>query len=133
MLSKDQDSQFSFYSVESDIDITGVEKTVILPRTSTLESGDSLLRNMGYLVFTVSEQCQLRCIVIEAERGCVVLCVTENFMVGAVLNKSADITMVDEMMAHAASALEDYFEQLRAVSMKTVEEKIRKGGDGTPG
>ena len=133
MLSKDQDSQFSFYPVEPHTDITGVEKTVILPRTSTLESGDSLLQTMGYLVFTVSERCQLTQIVIQAERGRVVLCVTENFMLGAVLNKNADITAVDEMMAHAASALEDYFEQLRAVSMETVEEKIRRGGDGTPG
>ncbi len=133
MVTKNQGSQLFFYSVEPEVDIHGVEKTIILPRASAQESGDYLLQSVGYLVFTVSEWCQLTRIVIQTGAGSVVLHVTENFLVGAVLNSSANAALMDEILAKAASALEGYFEQFRAVDIKTVEAKIRKGGDGTPG
>lgn len=133
MLTENQNSQLSFYAVEPEADIHGIEKTIILPRVSALESGDFFLRSMGYLVFTVSERCQLKRISIHASEGKVVFHATENFLLGAVLNSSANTALVDEILTRAASALEGYFEQLRAVSIKMVEEKIQKGGDGTPG
>ncbi|MBU7013530.1 MAG: hypothetical protein HXS52_11125 [Theionarchaea archaeon] len=113
--------------------VQGVVRTIIVPKVSTLVSGDYVQRNLGYLIFALSERSSVGRISIEGIEGRVVVHITENFVLGAVLHNDAETGMVDAVLARTASSLEDYLERLKSVSLEMVEQKIRNRSDGTPG
>jgi hypothetical protein len=133
MLGKTVDSEFSFSLPESEEEIQGVQKTIILPKLCALESGDALQRNLGYLVFTLSELFPPKRVLIRTLKGRILVHITENFFLGAVLNEEANAEAIDAMLRAIASNLEEYFMRLKPVSMKAIEEKIKKISDGVPG
>ncbi|MGC1120725.1 MAG: hypothetical protein WBA22_06490 [Candidatus Methanofastidiosia archaeon] len=111
----------------------GVVRTIVIPKVSTLVSGDHVQRNLGYLIFTLSERSSVVRIFIEGIEGRIVVHVTENFVLGAVLRNEADTGLVEAVLARTASSLEDYLEKLKSVSLEMVEQKIKSRSDGTPG
>ncbi|MBU6998662.1 MAG: hypothetical protein HXS41_13890 [Theionarchaea archaeon] len=113
--------------------IRGIMRTIVVPRVSTLMSGDHVQRNLGYLIFTLSKKSSVGRILIEGLEGRIVVHVTENFVLGAVLDNEAKTDIVDAVLARTAANLEDYLERLKSVSLEMVEQKIRSRSDGTPG
>lgn len=111
----------------------GVVRTIIIPKVSTLVSGDQVQRNLGYLIFTLSERSSVVRIFIEGIEGTIVVHVTDNFVLGAVLHTEADTGLVELVLARTAVNLEGYLEKLRSVSLEMVEQKIKSRSDGTPG
>jgi hypothetical protein len=111
----------------------GVVRTIIIPKVSTLVSGDHVQRNLGYLIFTLSERSSVVRIFIEGIEGRIMVHVTENFVLGAVLRNEADTGLVEAILARTAANLEGYLEKLKSVSLEMVEQKIKSRSDGTPG
>jgi hypothetical protein len=111
----------------------GVVRTIVMPKVSTLVSGDHVQRNLGYLIFTLSERSSVVRIFIEGIEGRIMVHVTDNFVLGAVLRNEADIGLVEAVLARTAVNLEGYLEKLKSVSLEMVEQKIKSRSDGTPG
>jgi hypothetical protein len=111
----------------------GVVRTIVIPKVSTLVSGDQVQRNLGYLIFTLSERSSVMRIFIEGVKGRIMVHVTDNFVLGAVLHDEADTGLVEAFLSRTAVNLEGYLEKLKSVSLEMVEQKIRNRSDGTPG
>lgn len=133
MLGKNIRNQFSLQFLEPEEEIQEVKRTLLFPRANSLKSGDSIQRNLGYLIFTLSEKNSPEKICIQAAEGKISVHVTENFVLGAVLTHHADTTLVDEALDRAAHSLEEYLRRVKPVDIELVEEKIKERGDGTPG
>lgn len=106
-------------------DVRGVKETFIFPRVNTAESGNSLQRNLGCLLYGLSEKIPRR-ISIQTLKGKITVLITENFFLGAVLQKDANLSLVEMMLARLASILEDSLQQFKAINMSTLEEKIQE-------
>jgi hypothetical protein len=133
MLSENTQNQLSSQFLEPEEDIQGVEKTIIFPRLNALKSGDCIQRNLGYLIFALSEKYSPERISIQTAEGKINIHVTENFVLGAVLTHHADTLLVDEVLNRAAVSLEEYLRRVKPVDIELIEEKIKERGDGTPG
>ena len=106
-------------------DVKGVKETFIFPRINTTEFGNSLQRNLGCLLYGLSEKIPRR-ISIQTLKGKITVLITENFFLGAVLQKDANLSLVEMMLTRVASTLEDSLEQFKATTMSTLEGKIQE-------
>ncbi|MBU7048305.1 MAG: hypothetical protein HXS54_17880, partial [Theionarchaea archaeon] len=106
-------------------DVKGVKETFIFPRINTAEFGNSLQRNLGCLLYGLSEKIPRR-ISIQTLKGKITVLITENFFLGAVLQKDANLSLVEMMLTRLASTLEDSLEQFKATNMSTLEGKIQE-------
>lgn len=121
--------RFTNTVLELQKDVRGVEETFIFPRINTVESRNSLQRNLRCLLYGLSERIPRR-VSIQTLKGKITVLITENFFLGAVLHRDANSSLVEMMLTRLASTLEDSLQQFKATNMRTLEEKIQKRING---
>lgn len=107
-------------------EVEGVEKTFVYPRVG---EGDSFQRNLEVLVYALPGPGPSR-LSIETVKGFVHVFITEHFLVGAVLRRGANTTLVEIILERMASNLEKHLKTFRGTPSRTVEKQIKRRIDG---
>jgi hypothetical protein len=104
-------------------EVRGVEKAFIFPKAKTLESEDNFQRNLGNLLFILSEKIPKK-ILIHTVKKKIAVCVTENFLLGVILCEEANAPLVEMNLTRMALALEESFAKVMA-NIEALEERIQ--------
>lgn len=108
--------------------VRGVEKVFIFPRDAVLESEDDFQKNLGNLLFVLSETLSNK-ILIQTLKGKIAIYVTETFILGVILHKDANTILIEMNLARMAVTLEKCFKNYKA-DRGALQGKVQKRIEG---
>lgn len=83
----------------------GVTRIFICRRTDTTPCGDDFQKILTYFTLLSSRKIPKK-VFIQTQKGYIIICITETFFLGVVLQKTANVPLVNVLITRTASALE---------------------------
>ena len=115
---------FAFMKLKKEV--KGVKHAFIFPKNNTENSGNSLEKDLKYLISYLPTWSPPKKISIQTFKGEVIVYATEAFFVGAVITNDANPTLVEMILTRIVSTLDDYVDNFKATTVRPLEEKIQK-------
>lgn len=105
--------------------VSGVNHAFIFRRQGPAESQNKYEKKLHHLISTMSEKAPQK-ISIQTFKGGLIVFTTDIFIVGAVMNRDANPTLVEMILTRIVSNLDTSFQSFDSSQVKYLEEKIQE-------